>query len=274
MSQLVALVLIQINMIKFFRHIRKEQMEKGKTSKYFKYAFGEIILVVIGILIALQINNWNEANKETETEKVYIKNIIRDLNNQLKSIEIHQKREEEYFEVSQDILENYYETNFLTLDSAFFDKGTRLTIRVTFSINDPTFTDLVSSGNIKLIKDVVKKDQIIQYYQDLERIEKIIQNNNSLLVDQNFSQVYLKHGYLAPSAFEGYKLLISETKISNQLLSQSNKLKDLSSSLLTKKDELELLNAITQRHVVANGHINFMKTLKDLTQSLINTLEE
>jgi Family of unknown function (DUF6090) len=47
-------------MIKFFRHIRKEQMEKGKTGKYFKYAIGEIILVVIGILIALSINNWNE----------------------------------------------------------------------------------------------------------------------------------------------------------------------------------------------------------------------
>tara|TARA_R110002073_G_scaffold4213_4_gene28087 strand:- start:47140 stop:47865 length:726 start_codon:yes stop_codon:yes gene_type:complete len=46
-------------MIKFFRHIRKDLMEKNKTGKYLKYAIGEIILVVIGILIALQINNWN-----------------------------------------------------------------------------------------------------------------------------------------------------------------------------------------------------------------------
>ena len=57
-------------MIKFFRHIRQSIiMENNKTSRYFKYAIGEIILVVIGILIALQINNWNEnrinANKET-----------------------------------------------------------------------------------------------------------------------------------------------------------------------------------------------------------------
>jgi hypothetical protein len=50
-------------MIKFFRHIRKDHMEKNKTTKYFKYAIGEIILVVIGILIALQINNWNENRK-------------------------------------------------------------------------------------------------------------------------------------------------------------------------------------------------------------------
>ena len=47
-------------MIKFFRHIRQDLMSKNKTSKYLKYAIGEILLVVIGILIALQINNWNQ----------------------------------------------------------------------------------------------------------------------------------------------------------------------------------------------------------------------
>ena len=48
-------------------------MEKNKTGKYFKYAIGEIILVVIGILIALQINNWNETKKKTiETRNVLL----------------------------------------------------------------------------------------------------------------------------------------------------------------------------------------------------------
>ncbi len=50
-------------MIKFFRKIRYDLMEKNKTGKYLKYAIGEIILVVIGILIALSINNWNEERK-------------------------------------------------------------------------------------------------------------------------------------------------------------------------------------------------------------------
>ena len=50
-------------MIKFFRHIRKSLLMENKTSKYIKYAIGEIILVIIGILIALQINNWNEQKK-------------------------------------------------------------------------------------------------------------------------------------------------------------------------------------------------------------------
>jgi len=55
-------------MIKFFRKIRYNLMEQNKTAKYFKYAIGEIILVVIGILIALQINKWNEAKIDRKTE--------------------------------------------------------------------------------------------------------------------------------------------------------------------------------------------------------------
>lgn len=56
-------------MIKFFRKIRYDLMETGKTGKYLKYAIGEIVLVVIGILIALQINNWNEQRKLELKEK-------------------------------------------------------------------------------------------------------------------------------------------------------------------------------------------------------------
>ena len=58
-------------MIKFFRKIRYDLIEKIKTGKYFKYAIGEIVLVVIGILIALQINNWNE-NRKAEVEEIKI----------------------------------------------------------------------------------------------------------------------------------------------------------------------------------------------------------
>ncbi len=54
-------------MIKFFRKIRQNLLIENKTGKYFKYAVGEIILVVIGILIALSINNWNEKRKQKET---------------------------------------------------------------------------------------------------------------------------------------------------------------------------------------------------------------
>lgn len=66
-------------MIKFFRKIRQNLLSEGKTGKYLKYAIGEIVLVVIGILIALSINNWNEAKKDLNEEITILKNIKKDV---------------------------------------------------------------------------------------------------------------------------------------------------------------------------------------------------
>lgn len=66
-------------MIKFFRKVRYNLMEQNKTGKYFKYAIGEIVLVVIGILIALQINNWNESRKQQNEFNNILKTIKQDL---------------------------------------------------------------------------------------------------------------------------------------------------------------------------------------------------
>lgn len=66
-------------MIKFFRHIRQNMINQSRTKKYLLYAIGEIILVVIGILIALQINNWNENRKSLISEKVTLNKFLQDL---------------------------------------------------------------------------------------------------------------------------------------------------------------------------------------------------
>jgi len=66
-------------MLNFFRRIRYDFMETGKTGKYFKYAIGEIALVMIGILLALQVNNWNENRKAYHNSKNYLTEIVSDL---------------------------------------------------------------------------------------------------------------------------------------------------------------------------------------------------
>ena len=63
-------------MIKFFRHIRRSLINQNKMGKYFKYAIGEILLVVIGILIALQINNWNESQNRKVHNQVVLNNLV------------------------------------------------------------------------------------------------------------------------------------------------------------------------------------------------------
>lgn len=66
-------------MIKIFRNLRKKLIAQNKVKNYFLYAIGEIILVVIGILIALQINNWNEERKSKIQEQIILKNLVQDL---------------------------------------------------------------------------------------------------------------------------------------------------------------------------------------------------
>jgi len=68
-------------MIKFFRHIRQRMIKENRVSKYLLYALGEIILVVIGILIAVQINDWNETRKANHTSKAYLQKMIIELEN-------------------------------------------------------------------------------------------------------------------------------------------------------------------------------------------------
>ena len=71
--------LVSLVMLTFFRHIRKELLNSRSLSRYLLYAVGEIALVVIGILIALQINNLNEQSKERAVERSYLENIKSDL---------------------------------------------------------------------------------------------------------------------------------------------------------------------------------------------------
>ena len=80
-------------------------MEKNKTGKYFKYAIGEIILVVIGILIALQINNWNEKQKLIKNEKELITSLKKEIINAITELNQNLKQNEEYLETAQKLIQ-------------------------------------------------------------------------------------------------------------------------------------------------------------------------
>lgn len=75
-------------MIPIFRKIRKNMADDNKPIKYLRYAIGEIILVVIGILIALQVNNWNENQTKKQILKTHLTNLIQDLKTDKQTIEI------------------------------------------------------------------------------------------------------------------------------------------------------------------------------------------
>jgi len=74
-------------MIKLFRKIRYDLMNQNKTSKYFKYAIGEILLVVIGILIAIQLNEWRHENSNTKQKQIVLKALQQEFEANLKQVD-------------------------------------------------------------------------------------------------------------------------------------------------------------------------------------------
>jgi len=94
-------------MIKFFRKIRQNLLSEGKTGKYLKYAIGEIVLVVIGILIALQINNWNENRKNQKLELEYLIGIKSNLNDDITELEMHFEGDTLKFDAYTSLVRNF-----------------------------------------------------------------------------------------------------------------------------------------------------------------------
>ena len=137
-------------MIKFFRKIRYDLMEKNKTGKYFKYAIGEIVLVVIGILIALQINNWNELNKIDLVRQSYYEQLINDLDKDSINIQKYIIILENSINTFEKYLDKL-ETPDLEIEEVLNELGD---IQVTYSIitfNTNTSDILMSTGDIELI---------------------------------------------------------------------------------------------------------------------------
>ena len=100
-------------MIKFFRKIRQQLLTENKFSKYLLYAIGEIVLVVIGILLALQINTWNDNRKKNNQVKSYAQKLILDLKEDIRDVKwIKWQAEAAYLRL--DSLANY--TRLLSID--------------------------------------------------------------------------------------------------------------------------------------------------------------
>lgn len=168
-------------MIQFFRHLRKTLLMENKTSRYFKYAIGEIILVVIGILIALQINNWNENQKKAKIKQSYIQNLITDITKDTIQLNNRLKLNYEYL---ASIDSSFVKFNDSTLKlSALFNyiKSNRFSgLRVVNNYNNNTFNILISSGNIDLFSNTFT-DELME----LSRLQ-----DTEIAVSEGNSEIY------------------------------------------------------------------------------------
>lgn len=152
-------------MIKFFRRIRFQLMSENRMGKYFKYAVGEIILVVIGILIALSINNYNNNRQQRKIEQAYLLSLQSEFKTNLEKI-------------NNCLTENHNQVKAVENMLTLFDDNVRDTISkketsniihlvfkgvTTYIPSKGVLTDIISSGNLNLIQNEKLRQKIASF---------------------------------------------------------------------------------------------------------------
>ena len=153
--------------MKFFGPFR--QNSKGNFD-YVKYALGEVILVVIGILIALQVNNFNEKRIEKRAMKDYFQKISFNINADIKESERLLKFRQNHIvdcnKVSKALIENNFSDQLL-IQKAIFE----MIIEVQLNYNKDAFESLKSSGYLRYLKNEALEESLNDYYNQINQIE-------------------------------------------------------------------------------------------------------
>ncbi len=248
-------------MINFLRHIRKRHILEGKTSKYLRYGIGEIILVVIGILIALQINNWNENQKFEKQEFQYLSRLIKENEKDVLSFKMEIERLGSYnakIKVFCEALKNKRCPDSLLLEHAsqYMIYGS---LYPNFNPSLSTYRDLSSTGNLNLIRDTELRDLIVGHYTAYDVVKSNFQINKDWAIPID-----------APLFIETNALQF-DTNFTSFLFSETSEAK-LANDLRNEQD-IYLRNA-SLHYWINSDCITYLKQISEETEELINTIED
>lgn len=224
-------------MIKFFRKIRYSLMSENKTGKYLKYAIGEIVLVVIGILIALSINNWNEFRKDRIHEQVILEQLQEEYESNLKQLESKIKMRDIIIESSRKLLSYIDNPESVTGDSILFSLA-RGGLRPTY---DPIKNDLISSNKLSLIQNNKLRKLLSQWESNYHQLNEeewfwrdyAINTRKPFMSENNLSRKL----YYTTNKINKKLYLIEDTNYNRNLFKDSNK--EINYHEILLKPELE-----------------------------------
>lgn len=217
-------------MINFFRKIRKQSMDLNKTANYLKYAIGEIVLVVIGILLALQINDWNENRMNREKEADILKQLLNEYSNNLNQlISKIDIRNDVTYSVPSLLEYRKIAKDEINIDSVNLHIS-RLLTRATFDPELGVTNELINSEKLYLITNSELRTKLTAFTSNLsELIEEELATLN--LVEDRFTPYLIEHYQIGPSMMAS---LIDDKFISKHKTYKT--VKNFSSRDLFKKD--------------------------------------
>jgi hypothetical protein len=213
-------------MIKFFRHIRKRLLAENRFSRYLIYAIGEIILVVIGILIALQINNWNESQKLTAQEQNYLKALQKEFEYNSTVLKNLMTNNSKYADAALELIQ-YMGPNEPQLSEKEFSKlfYSVSVAEVVFHPSNGVLDEIISSGKLDLFKSQELKTLLSSWGGHLDKVrfqETELAKYRYALLDQWNEEGNPRQGVI--DAFEKvYDLPHSKFDIGNRHLLTSPK---------------------------------------------------
>ena len=169
-------------MIKLFSRIRQQLLSENKFSKYLLYGIGEIILVVIGILLALQINTWNEERKNAVSEQTYLMRLSQDIQSDVIWLESYIGDRYERKVKSLQMGKEYYQGTYTIKDT--LDFLNRLGYgsvfgNIVWNFKKITYQQLTSTGDFDKISNDTLRLAILDYYNLLNGIEESTLNNET-----------------------------------------------------------------------------------------------
>ncbi len=170
--------------MKFFGKIRRKLVAEKRFRNYLPYALGEIVLVVVGILIALQINNWNEAKKQDKLEYQALQNLKVDFELNTKRLEEIIQTSDQNIDKSNEILSHTGNKN-----SGHFQLDSLILAAVSgpsFSAQNGFLNDLINSGNLGVLQNVELRSKLSSWdpaLDDLKRREMYLEEAESKLIE-------------------------------------------------------------------------------------------
>jgi hypothetical protein len=159
-------------MIKFFRHIRQQVIKENRVSRYVLYAIGEIVLVVIGILFALQINNWNSERLARQTIHNYYERMYVEIESEIEVVESFIKEEELIISMNRrtlNILASKDTDSIPALKESLGALGTAWTLKV----NLPVTQEFINQGYLSKVENDSLKSAFKDYSYALQRVDEM-----------------------------------------------------------------------------------------------------
>ena len=150
-------------MINFFRKRRQHLLSEGRTTKYLRYAIGEILLVMIGILLALQVNNWNSERIEENREQTILGNLHSDFRENITELNRIYEGSEESYESSIRLLEIIKDSSQLKPKEIEDLLNSIINGFYSLDLNSASVDEIINTGSLNVIKDVELRKQIANW---------------------------------------------------------------------------------------------------------------